>query len=357
LTVAQGLSRDASRAVNWKLLEARSVLGGRLCNDPSGHLIDLGGAWIWPQHQPNIRRFVSGEGTNSIQTFLQPDEDPSFGTTRIVGGAYKLIQVIADNLLPTRRLQLSSPVSSCTRVSLEDGTEIVRVGVGSQPNNDGTPKNSAESFMYARRVVLAVPPKVLLQNVTFDPPLTKAKQKSMAACNTWMAGVTKVALIYPSRFWHVRASNASFSKTSDAPGPAFQMYDGSTADGSVYALTFFCHVPPGSGRIELEDSALADAAATQICDYWKRLHQPYFREAMGYTSFCVQRWPSTRYISDDPNPQQVNSHPEPDATLSHPEWDGLLQFASSETDESSPGMMEGAVGSAERVLESLWNYF
>ena len=44
-----------SEAKSWKLVEARSTLGGRLANDEAGQDIDLGGAWVWPQHQPNLR--------------------------------------------------------------------------------------------------------------------------------------------------------------------------------------------------------------------------------------------------------------------------------------------------------------
>ena len=35
------------------------------------------------------------------------------------------------------------------------------------------------------------------------------------------------------------------------------------------------------------------------------------------------------------------------------EWSGRLLFAGTETDESSPGVMEGAIGSALRSVEQL----
>jgi hypothetical protein len=59
------------------------------------------------------------------------------------------------------------------------------------------------------------------------------------------------------------------------------------------------------------------------------------------------------YISDDPNPPRVIQHPTPDLILSKVEWNGLLHFAGSETDQNSPGVMEGAVGAAMRVAREL----
>jgi monoamine oxidase len=50
-----------------------------------------------------------------------------------------------------------------------------------------------ETFL-ARYVVFAVPPRLLHEHVTFDPPLSPLKQQELAATHTWMAGVTKVAL-------------------------------------------------------------------------------------------------------------------------------------------------------------------
>ena len=77
---------------SWKLLEARPTVGGRLENDASEHKIDLGGAWIWPQHQPQMKHLVKSLG---IETFSQPD-DPS--STRMKGGAVTIVDEIVNEL-------------------------------------------------------------------------------------------------------------------------------------------------------------------------------------------------------------------------------------------------------------------
>ena len=108
-----------SAGKNWKLLEARPTLGGRLQNDDGGNKIDLGGAWIWPRHQPLIKELVDSLGIN---TFLQPDDSSS---TRIVGGASEIITKIVEELNTDdysssgeetgTRIETNCPVVSCKR--------------------------------------------------------------------------------------------------------------------------------------------------------------------------------------------------------------------------------------------------
>jgi monoamine oxidase len=328
LIISQGVQRMHA---DWRLLEARPTLGGRLANDETFNQIDLGGAWIWPHQQPHMRDLAESLG---VQTFPQPD-DPS--STRIEGGAVQFVHKLAEQL-PEDLLQLNSPVTSCRLETTNDSEKVVRVETAGQ-----------ETFL-ARRVVFAVPPKLLSKHVTFDPPLSERKQAALKASQTWMVGVTKVALVYPSRFWDARSSNMGLGGLD---GPAFQVYDSSTRDNNLSALTFFALVPPGTPEVT-DDDGLAKQVAGQMAQVWKHLGRPlYAKQAANYTSHHVYRWPVESYISEDETPVRINPHPDPVRALSEPEWDGALQFAGSETDLGSPGVMEGAVGAAKRVLKSL----
>jgi protoporphyrinogen oxidase len=99
-------------SASWNLLEARPMLGGRLANDDQGHWIDMGGAWVWPDHQPHMRQLLQ-KRRSLVTTFLQPD-DPS--STRIDGGAVELVQALAKDL-PNDNLFLNSPVTKCRLVN------------------------------------------------------------------------------------------------------------------------------------------------------------------------------------------------------------------------------------------------
>ena len=364
LMVGQGLQKmstvspitSSPAGVEWKLLEARPVLGGRLANnnkssahedgqaadngiiDNAADKIDMGGAWIWPFHQPYVKSLVR---MLNLQTFTQPDEPSS---TRIAGGAVEIIRSLASTIIidthanDEPRIETRTPISSCTLETFEE-TNLVRLD---------TPTNQK---FFARRVVFALPPKLLHKNVAFNPPLSTKKQAALESSHTWMAGVTKVALVYPKRFWDLENSYMGLPQEH---GPAFQVYDSGTKDESVSALTFFTLVKPDNRPALEDDSTLAKQVATQMAKVWTYLRQPEVaKKSHSYTNYYVQRWPMERYISEDDRPNTIHPHPHPVPALSEPEWNGLLEFAGSEMDRKSPGVMEGAVSAATRVLQSL----
>lgn len=328
IVVGGGLSglyvaHNLPSTTKWKLLEASSVLGGRLANDTAGDTIDMGAAWIWPDHQPHMKSLVKELG---VSTFPQPGDSSS---TRVVGGAVEFVKAMASRI-ESEHLCMSCIVTKC-RLRKEEGlVEIETV--------DG-------QVFKATQVVFAVPPKLLVKSVTFDPPLSREKEEAMKRAKTWMAGVTKVALVYPKRFWDLEAANTGLPSLG---GPAFQVYDSSTQDGSTTsALTFFALAETE------DDSALADQVANQMAALWKQYNLPYAERALSYTSYRVQRWPLQPFISDTPKPKEIQPHPMPVKNLSSPEWARSLLFAGTETDLVSPGVMEGAIGAAKRVLKSL----
>lgn len=342
------VGRQETTTPEWNLLEAHTELGGRLRNDNEGNRIDLGGAWIWPAHQPYMKRLVQ---RLSIPTFPQPDDSSS---TRIDGGAVSIVHKLAESL-PDDCIKLATPVTTVTL----DNTTRISSDTDSDTDKDSNQKNgpvirvdtkTGDTFL-AKRVVVALPPRLVAKSITFDPPLPLEKQAAMQRSRTWMAGVTKVSLLFTNRFWSLETSNAGLPRGA---GPAFQVYDASTKDGSVSALTFFALVPPGSA-LQKNDETLAQQCAKQLSKLWSYfgMDQQAAQVQKDFTGFHVQRWPQEAYISDEPEPAEIHPHPYPVQALSAPAWDGTLQFAGSETDRGSPGVMEGAVGSALRVVQSI----
>ena len=315
-----------SPSSTWKLLEARSVLGGRLVNDDKNRQIDLGGAWVWPNHQPNIKHLLS---LFDITTFVQPD-DPS--STRIDGGAVSLIHTLSKDL-PPNNIVLNTPVTKCTLI-MEDTTgdddnnnnneSIIQVetSVKSNTNNDDNNDSDNLNTIYlAKRVVIAVPPRLISKHITFDPPLSPRKQKAMDEHHTWMAGVTKISIVYPTPFWRENA-NEEINTNMGLPthlGPAFQVYDASTVDSKVAAITFFALVDPSSNtKASTDDKVLAKLVLNQLAQVWR-----YFgydesivkQLTNSYTDIHVKRWPNEQYISEDTKPTQIHPHPSPQSCL------------------------------------------
>lgn len=338
--LAHELQRSTS--LSWRLLEARPVLGGRLANDDKGHNIDLGGAWIWPFQQPHMKKLTR---SLNVPTFAQPDDNMS---TRIDGGAVLYITKLSEGI-PQDSIQLNSPVTSCSLKNMND-VDVEQDDKTSCSANDNDQvvkvETASKETLFARRVVLTAPPKLIAKHISFDPPLSESKQAAMNASQTWMAGVTKVGLVYPERFWDEHSSNMGLPNE-----PAFQVYDASTKDGSVPALTFFTLANTDN------DKELANQCAKQIQNVWSYYRRPYADQALKFVDYHVQRWPKETYISEDANPRRVNPHPLPVGALSTNEWDNRLLFAGTESDRSSPGVMEGAIGAALRVFKDLQTYF
>ena len=359
LLVARQLHNLAgvSPARTWQLLEARGHLGGRLENaDVGGHAIDLGAAWVWPHHQPRISNLLKSLG---IGTFLQPD-DPS--STRIIGGAAEIVKRVGNDL-PSDNMRTNSPVVACKRIpqQRQGNDTCAEEGRNSSEYIISIELESGEK-LEARNVVVAAPPKLVSKHIRFDPPLSHEKEAAMHRSQTWMAGVTKVALVYnEARFWPLSVSNGGLRPGPNRP--AFQFYDASPEDNAISAITFFTLAGLSSSAAKDDDELLAKHCAQQLASHLSSYGQTYVPDALvdklkSFDSFYVKRWPLEKYISEDDDPQGINPHPEPVSALAKSEWDGQLLFAGTECDLRSPGVMEGAVGAALRVVEELkkaWN--
>ena len=362
--------QSAAKMMNYRLVDARSVLGGRLINDTFHDDIDLGGTWIWPQYQPYINQLVAKFGLSTIEQY--PDDLPSSSssssssssqqdtsTHRIAGGAIQLVRRLAESI-PEENIQLNTPVCSCKLISEGQPTD----GNGESGHTSSwirVETTTKDNVVFkANKVVLAVPPKLIDCHIRFDPPLSPSKQQAIKQSKTWMAGVTKVALEYSHPFWKDSLPNMKdyygstlwLAGIGRIQGPAFQIYDAST--DKVHALTAFTlatGIP--------DDKALADKVSEQLQTLWNRYFTSDVKAARlsqaipSYTRYHVQRWPLEPYISEDPHPTTIQPHPQPVLALSTTEWDNRLLFAGTESDSHSPGVMEGAIRAARRVLKQL----
>lgn len=136
-------------------------------------------------------------------------------------------------------------------------------------------------------------------------------------------------------------------------GPAFQVYDSSTEDSKIASLTFFTLVPSNSPAYS-DEAVLAQMVSQQMGMVWKAMRQESLaNQVPSYINYHVHRWPNETYISEDDKPIRINPHPHPIHHLATNDWNDRLLFAGSEADLQSSGVMEGAVGAAERVLNEL----
>lgn len=226
------------------LLEAKDNIGGRLHTDNG---VDLGAAWIWPAHDIELLELTTRlglkllpelkDGTSLIQNSngdtsvyqknLSPSGENSF---RFQHGASSIINGLAEQVLNNRvSLLLGCEVYSVIQTS-HNGLNEVQVTY--------IDKNDDVKIEIARAIVLAMPPQLIANNISFSPPLSASKVLHMSNTTTWMSNAGKVAFFYDTKFWKTTEKKLSGVVFSQC-GPLRQIWDNSNTDGSIIALAGF----------------------------------------------------------------------------------------------------------------------
>lgn len=324
--------------VDYQLLEARSRFGGRIKSELfAGHAFDLGPAWFWPG-QPRIAALVEklelarfdqysdgilsyedergqvqrGQGYASMQ-----------GSWRLVGGLQRLIDALVSRL-DVDRLQLNAQVG---RLSLNAAGVTATLGDGTE--------------LAAKKVAIAMPPRLLADTIKFSPALDATAMQTMCDIPTWMAGQAKAVAVYKTPFW--RADGLSGDAMS-RKGPMVEIHDASPAQGRIGALFGFIGVRPAAREPE---ERLHQTILMQL----GRLFGP---EAETPEHLFVKDWASDRFSATRQDLQPLMSHP----TYGLPHalqglWDGRLVLAGTEVAPQFGGFLEGALEASERAAEQL----
>jgi monoamine oxidase len=331
LTIAYLLKKQGISAT---IIEARDRLGGRIHTQYRDKgSIEMGATWLGKKHvhltklleelQLEIfEQFMDDRAIYEHMSFsapqlvqLPPNPDPSF---RIKGGTNQLIQKLADQL-EEQQIQLNQAVKSIHFA--EKGVQI---------------ETATQSFE-ADLVITTLPPKLLVHSITFTPALPEDLTAIAHKTHTWMGESIKVGLSYPQPFW--RAKQTSGTIFSNA-GPITEMYDHSTFEKDAFALKGFMN-----GAFH---GASQEERKQQVVNQLKKYYGEVAEEFLTYEECVWNKEPYTftpydGYIL----PHQNNGN----AIFRKKYFDGRLIIAGSETAERFPGYMDGAVKSAQWVIE------
>lgn len=338
------------RGVAVRVLEARSRIGGRVltqrCAD-TGQVLDLGPAWFWPATEPRIAALLSELGLAS-----RPQHDP--------GDALWLTD---PNRAPDRRVDPDGVHAGAHRI--DGGTDrlvvalaaalpvgCVQTGVAIQTVRDRGAfvelQPAVGAALRARRVVLAVPPRLVRERMRFDPPLPATVVDALAATPTWMATQAKVVTSFTRPFWRVegQSGNAFVRHAQAVLGEVFDAGDESAATaeagqggalGGFFALDAAQRHNFQRGLPMLIDSQLAQLFGPQAQQ--GRQHRLDWAEEP-WTCSAADR-------ASLPEPPQA------DPLLRRPLWAGRLFMGGSETAAHGAGHMEGALEAADRIARAL----
>lgn len=320
--------RLKNAGVPVKILEARDRIGGRIFTlDGTGDTpVEMGATWFGSQHINLIQllkeldisgfeQYMKGTAyfqalsTAPVEAMEIPAQQPSY---RIAGGSSALIRQLA---------------SIFTSEELVIGEEVKQIEFV-----DGGVRVKANSVFEGDKVVLALPPKLWIDNVDFQPEIPKEVAEIAKTTQTWMEESIKLALIYREPFWrNKKVSGTLFSNV----GPITEFYDHSNFEESKYALCGFVH----SGYAGLSPSKRKQGVSKQVVSI-------FGAEAGEYIDYQELVWSGEKHTSNSSMtplfPHQNNGHQIFQESL----FNGRLYCSNTETSPLFGGYMEGAVYAA-----------
>lgn len=337
LAVTEALLRAGMDA---RVFEARERLGGRiLVTEIAGGWFDLGPAWIWPHNTRMlalVRRFslqVHEQHAAGNLVFEaengQIRRDYAFATMgdalRVAGGLSQVPKALLSEIDLNR-------VHTAHRI---ERIEICKDGV----HLSGVTEKGAFNVT-AKRVVLAMPPRLVASRLVISPSPPPEIWKSLSAIPTWMAAHAKFLAVYDDAFW--RKAGLSGDAISHR-GPLMEVHD--ATDKLAGAPALFGFLAP---RFKDNDArAVQDAALAQ-------LQGLFGAEAANPKETALKDWsrdPDTASAQDADPP---SSHPIYGLPSDVSHWaDKRVVFAGTEVAPRDGGFLEGALEAAEIAVSRI----
>ena len=331
----------AAKGESFLVLEARDRVGGRILSpDHQGYVTDLGPSWYWPEINPRINALVQELGLSAY-----PQYDDGFARFQTVDGRVRTVNgyrmeppswrisggmiALVDGLcrkIPAESILLNHPVCELER---EESRVLVSVG---------TPGQEPLSRLRAKRVLLAIPPRLAAASILFTPELSHELTQAMLRTSTWMAGQAKFFALYDRADWRrAGLSGEGFSQL----GPLSEIHDASNGMDDPFGLTGFVGIPAAQRK---NRQMVVQAILHQL--------QLMYGEPAGRpAAVFYQDWAQEEFTATEYDQRAAHDHPlyQPPAGKTDI-WDGLVVFMGSETSHELGGYIEGALASAERAV-------
>jgi monoamine oxidase len=341
-------ARLQARGLDCLLFEARPRLGGRVLTQASSRAgldVDLGPSWFWPDTQPRIAALLADLGLGGFPQhdagqslhLREADKKPAplegeaahGGAWRIEGGVGRLVEALAARLRPGSVL----PGRVLTRLCDRGGAIELEVAGPDGP-----------ASLTARAVVLALPPRLALERIRFEPELPAETAEAMREARTWMASVAKAAFGYDAPLWRSKglSGNAFVSHDQAVLG---EIFDACDAAGQRAALGGFLALSPA------DRAAFSVGLPMLLGNQVAQVFGPELEHGdQLYQDWALEEWTCAALDLADPATEHVTvSNP----LLRRGLWEGKLFLGGSETAAGAAGYLEGALAAAARIDEAL----
>lgn len=350
------------QGIDYVLLESRERIGGRIHSvaadgqsamdmKATSDRFDLGPSWFWPGYQPQLGQLVEELNLEYFAQFedgdmvieRSPNTAPirmqgyvsSPTSMRLVGGMAALTEALYQRL-DSDRVLTGHKVCQLhkTATSIEVEVEL---------NTTADDQSHNEKIIWqVSQVLLALPPRLVAQNIEFTPALPDDLAKQWRSTATWMAPHAKYFAIYDTPFWREQGLSGSANSTV---GPLTEIHDASTANGHAALFGFFGVAPEVRQSVSTEElkfhcreqlvRLFGNQAKTPMADFFKDWSQ----DAFTATSIDVQ---------------SGGQHPHPPASKATTGvWQDNLIGIGSEWSHQFPGYVAGAVEAASLGVQAL----
>jgi monoamine oxidase len=328
---------------SFALYEARDRLGGRVLTKIStlnGGAIDLGPTLFWSETQPYMREMIAKLGlthfpqhdSGNILQLNDPNQPPeSLDVTGVHGGAHRLkggmnaLVTALTKRLPSEKLHLSHALTH-----IENHGDHVQLQFNT---------NQGLVTIQTRKVVLALPPRLIAEHVNFSPALPVELTDAMRATHTWMSEQAKAVTAFNQAFW--REAGYSGNAFSNHPQTVLaEVFDACNDVGDQAALGGFVALPAESREAYRQSMPmLVESQLTQL-----------FGRAAQNGELHYQDWSTEPYTFASLDAEPLNAMPVyGNQYLRQNWWKGKLMLSGAETASRSGGYVEGALESAMRV--------
>ena len=342
------------RGIKFKLLEARNRLGGRVLSrnvdkheyNPKLAGFDLGPSWFWPG-QSRMHSLLAELGLGKDIFFQNGSGDAIYednkgniqrgidgismsGAYRLKGGIRQLTESLAN--------QLAGDAILCD-------AEVNEIKYA--PGEITSTYQSGEvcKQISSERVVIALPPRVALCHINFNPVFSQDRINQLNQVATWMAGHAKLVCVYEKRFWQQQGFSGDVISHL---GPLQEIHDASSEDNSVNALFGFVGVQ-AIHRVNRQQE-LKDMALTQLA-------RVFGEQALNPKEIYLQDWAMEPYTSTQLDQEIQRFHPANDiGNVREISWDNSLIWSGSEAADyrlQNNGFLEGALEASIQAVSLL----
>ncbi|PAD32995.1 flavin monoamine oxidase family protein [Paenibacillus sp. 7523-1] len=327
------------------VLEARDRIGGRVLSlavegDPALGTFDLGPTWYWPRYEYAMDRLVKELGLQTFEQFtegkmlversrteppLQHDlpagaMDYSF---RLVGGVKALIDALVARL-PTETIHLNAKVTAIH-----------------QQSNGKVKVQTHEKEFHTSSVIIALPPRVIEQNISFLPKMPVEVQSNLINKPTWMGGQAKIVAVYDNPFWRDQGLSGF---VSSRVGPLQEIHDASPSSGSGALFGFFGL--SARMRLSMEKEQIIELVMHQLI----HLFGP---SAKHVKAILYKDWSSDIHTAVEKDSEPLLDFPKYGPVINKKDSLQNIFFAGTEMASQQGGHLEGALQSAERVANEI----